>query len=236
MNVAIILAGGIGSRVGADIPKQFIKIEGHPIIAYTIKKFEDCEAIDAIEVVCHHDYIEVVKEIKKTYSFNKIKWITEGGSDFQHSVMNGVFNLKEVLNENDIVSIHFSASPFVSNDIILDSIRVARQHGNAISTCPCYLLYGTNDGEKSLKWVDRRSIVTMSTPHSFIFNKIMGIYDRGIKNGIIDSIEPHTTTLMYKLNEPVYFSRGNQTNIKITTKEDLELFRGFVLVNNIKLL
>ena len=118
MNIAIILAGGIGSRVGADIPKQFILVFGKPVLVYTIEKFQNNKNIDAIEVVCLESYLSVVEEYRKQYNLSKIKWITEGGSTFSQSVMNGVNNLKGKLSDDDIVVIHFGASPFVENDII----------------------------------------------------------------------------------------------------------------------
>ena len=236
MNVGVILAGGVGNRVGAGIPKQFIEIGGHPIIAYTIKKYQDCEEIDKIEIVCHKDYISYMEKLKEKYKFNKIEWITEGGDDFQHSVMNGVNNLNGKINDDDIISIHFAANPFVSNEIIVDSLRVAKEKGNAISTCPCYVLYGSNDGDKSTKWLDRDSIVQMSSPHSFKQGYIYSLYKEAVDKDIISKVEPHTTTLMYKMGQTIYFSCGNQTNIKITTKEDLMLFEGYVLINKIKLI
>ena len=101
-NIAIILAGGVGSRVGADIPKQFIEILGKPIISYTIEAFQNNENIDGIEVVCHKDYIDYLKKIVIEYGFDKVKWITPGGNDFQHSVMNGIGNLNDKIIDDDI--------------------------------------------------------------------------------------------------------------------------------------
>ena len=94
MNIAIILAGGSGSRVGADIPKQFIKVMGKPILAYTLEKFQNNPNIDAIEVVCHKDWLDEVERINEEYSITKTKWITTGGATFQESTMKGIFNLK----------------------------------------------------------------------------------------------------------------------------------------------
>lgn len=231
MNIAIILAGGIGSRVGADIPKQFIEILGKPILVYTIEAFQNNNDIDAIEVVCVANYIDTMKDLIKKYNLNKVKWITEGGKDFQHSVLNGINNLSDKISGEDIVSIHFGASPFVSGEIISDSIKVAKEKGNAISTTPFYLLSGYKDenGLSSSKYLDRESIVCMNSPHSFKYHLIKSIYKKAIETGTINEVEPHTTTLMYKMGIPIYFSKGSQTNIKITTKEDLELFEGYVL-------
>ncbi len=231
MNIAVILAGGIGSRVGAGMPKQFVKILGKPVIVYTIEAFQKHEDIDAIEVVCVKSHIDYMKELVDTYGLSKVKWITEGGADFQGSVLNGINNLQDKCSEDDIVLVHFGASPFVEGDIIADAVRVCKIKGNAISTTPFYLLSGVkDDDEKTTKWIDRDTIACMNSPHAFRYGYIRDIYKRAVETGVIKEVEPHTTTLMYKMGETIYFSKGSQSNIKITTKEDLDLFEGYVLM------
>ena len=231
MNIAVILAGGVGSRVGAGMPKQFVKILGKPVIVYTIEAFQKHEDIDANEVVCVKSHIDYMKELVDTYGLSKVKWITEGGADFQGSVLNGINNLQDKCSEDDIVLVHFGASPFVEGDIIADAVRVCKIKGNAISTTPFYLLSGVkDDDEKTTKWIDRDTIACMNSPHAFRYGYIRDIYKRAVETGVIKEVEPHTTTLMYKMGETIYFSKGSQSNIKITTKEDLDLFEGYVLM------
>lgn len=231
MNIAVILAGGVGSRVGAGMPKQFVKILDKPVIVYTIEAFQKHEDIDAIEVVCVKSHIDYMRELVDTYGLSKVKWITEGGADFQGSVLNGINNLQDKCSEDDIVLVHFGASPFVEGDIIADAVRVCKLKGNAISTIPFYLLSGVkDDDEKTTKWIDRDTIACMNSPHAFRYGYIRDIYKRAVETGVIKEVEPHTTTLMYKMGETIYFSKGSQSNIKITTKEDLDLFEGYVLM------
>ncbi len=231
MNIAVILAGGVGSRVGAGMPKQFVKILEKPVIVYTIEAFQKHEDIDAIEVVCVKSHIDYMQELVDTYGLSKVKWITEGGADFQGSVLNGINNLQDKCSEDDIVLVHFGASPFVEGDIIADAVRVCKLKGNAISTTPFYLLSGVkDDDEKTTKWIDRDTIACMNSPHAFRYGYIRDIYKRAVETGVIKEVEPHTTTLMYKMGETIYFSKGSQSNIKITTKEDLDLFEGYVLM------
>lgn len=231
MNIAVILAGGVGSRVGAGMPKQFVKILDKPVIVYTIEAFQKHEDIDAIEVVCVKSHIDYMQELVDTYGLSKVKWITEGGADFQDSVLNGINNLQDKCSEDDIVLVHFGASPFVEGDIIADAVRVCKLKGNAISTTPFYLLSGVkDDDEKTTKWIDRDTIACMNSPHAFRYGYIRDIYKRAVETGVIKEVEPHTTTLMYKMGETIYFSKGSQSNIKITTKEDLDLFEGYVLM------
>lgn len=236
MNVAIILAGGVGSRVGADMPKQFVEVLGKPILAYTIESYDRHEEIDAIEVVCVTSYMDYLKEIVKQYNFSKVRWITEGGLTFQESVIKGVNHLKGKINDDDIVLIHYGASPFVTEDIITDGISVCRKKGNCTSVTPCYLLMGSNDdGQKSTQWVDRDKLVQLNCPQCFKFQYVRELYEQAEQQGLLDKVEPHTTSLMFLMGRTIYFSKGNQTNIKITTKEDIDLFEGYVRMKRARL-
>ena len=232
MNVPIILAGGVGSRVGADRPKQFIEIFGKPILVYTIELFQNHPEIDAIEVVCIKSHIDYLKSLVNEYGLDKVKWITEGGKDFQHSVINGVNNLKDQLNEDDVVLVHYGASPFTTPDIITDAIRVAKEKGNSSPAISSPLLLGSNDGDKSLNWIDRDHVMILNSPQCFKFGYVVQLFEEAIENDLIDKVEPHTTTLMYFMNREIYLSKSNQLNIKITTKEDLDLFKGYILMKS----
>lgn len=238
MNIAIILAGGVGNRVGADIPKQFIEVLGKPVLVYTLEIFQKHKDIDAIEVVCIKEYMDYMEKLKIKYNLTKVNWITEGGKTFQESVYNGVHFLNNTISNNDTVLIHFGASPFIEEYIISDAIRVCKKHNNAISSTDYYLLSGkkiknasVNDPENySDQYIDRDTIACMSTPHAFKYKFIKDLYEEAINTGVINEVEPHTTTLMYKLGKKIYFSKGSQTNIKITQKEDLDLFEGYVMM------
>lgn len=238
MNIAIILAGGVGNRVGADIPKQFIEVLGKPILAYTIEIFQQHPEIDAIEVVCIDSYIKDIGVMKSQYNFSKLIWVTKGGENFQKSVLNGIKYLKNKISENDIVLVHFGVSPFISEDIISDVIRVCKEKGNAISSTDFYLLPGMKENSESVenpnnassKYIDRNTIACMSSPHAFKYGFVYNLYKEAIEQGIIGSVEPHTTTLMYKMRKTIYFSKGSQTNIKITNLEDINLFEGYLLM------
>lgn len=110
-NYAIILAGGVGSRVGADRPKQFVEILGKPVLAYTIEAYQNHPEIDGIEVVCVKSHVDYLKEMVNKYNYNKVKWICLGGATFQDSVYNGVQNLDGEINGRDVVMIHYGAAP-----------------------------------------------------------------------------------------------------------------------------
>lgn len=176
---------GVGSRVGAEVPKQFIEVFVKPIVAYTIEKFQKHTQIDAIEVVCVEDYSKKCMELCSKYNYTKVKWIVRWGKDFQHSVLNGINNLQGKINEDD--------------------------------------------NKKSTEWVDRDKIMGLNVPHAYKFKYIENLYKRALEENVLDKVEPHTASLMYALGETIYFLKGNQTNIKITTVEDVKLFGGYVL-------
>lgn len=230
MVTAIILAGGTGTRVGANCPKQFVKVLDKPVLAYTIEIFQNHPDIDNIQIVCHYEWIDYLKKIIEKYGFSKVKWIVRGGESFQKSVINGIENLKGEIEEDDYVLIQYGAAPFTSNRIITDVIKTMKEKGPAFSATPCYQLMGSNDGEESKVWIDRDKYIQVACPYGFKFSYLVNVYERAEERGLIDIIEPHTTSLIYALGDKLYQAYGDQTNIKITTKEDLDLFEGYVLM------
>lgn len=226
------MAGGVGNRVGAGIPKQFIEILGKPVIAYTMEVFEKHPEIDGIELVCVKGFEDKLRKIAEQAGISKLIKIVEGGHDYEHSIINGVKGFEGIADSGDVILIHWAASPFVSDEIISDNIRVCKEKGNAISACKPFLLYGNKNGVHADTVIDRDTFMSMTAPHSFLFENIKQMYADCEAQGLFDKLEAHTTNFMAALNIPIYFSKGNQTNIKITTKEDLMLFKGYILANN----
>lgn len=230
MNIVIIIAGGVGNRLGASIPKQFVEVLGKPVIAYTMEHFQKHPEIDAIELVCVEGYQEHLKGIVDKYGITKVIKIVKGGSEYERSIMNGVAGLEGIAKPDDIVMIHWSASPFINEEMISDNIRVCKEKGNAITASYSYLLYGSNDGDCAMKAINRESFMTLSAPQSFLYKNMVDLYKQVDEKNLFETIdEHHTTVFMAELGIPLYFSKGSHTNIKITTKEDLDLFRGYLL-------
>lgn len=225
------MAGGVGSRVGAGIPKQFIEVLGKPVIAYTMDIFERHPEINGIELVCVKGFEDQLRSITEKAGISKLIKIVEGGHDYEHSIINGIKGLEGIAEPDDIIVIHWAAAPFVSDEIITDNIRVCREKGNAISSCKPFVLYGTRDGDHADNVIDRDSFMCITAPQSFLFKNIRQMYADCEAQGLFDKLEAHTTNFMAELGIPIYFSKGDQTNIKITTKEDLKLFEGWVRVN-----
>lgn len=229
MNYVIIIAGGVGSRLGAKVPKQFVEVLGKPIIVYTMEHFQNHPEIDGIELVCVDGYQEHLMEIVEKYNVTKVIKIVKGGSEYERSIMNGVAGLEKIAKSDDVVMIHWAASPFLSEEIITDNIRVCKEKGNAITACYSYLLYGTNDGDCAKKNINRDSFMTLSAPQSFLYKVITDIYMQVEEKNMFDYVEAHTPAFMTELGIPIYFSKGCHTNIKITEKEDIDLFLGYQL-------
>lgn len=235
MNYAIIIAGGVGSRLGAAVPKQFVEVLGKPVIAYTMEHFQKHSEIDAIELVCIDGFQKHLKSIAEKYGITKVIKIVKGGSEYERSIINGVLGLKGIAKPDDVVMIHWAASPFLSDDIITDNIRVCKEKGNAISASYSYLLYGSNDGDCAKKAINRESFMTLSAPQSFLYKVITDIYKQVEDRKMFEMLEEHhTTVFMGELGIPLFFSKGSHTNIKITTKEDLDLFLGYLLAQKYK--
>lgn len=230
MITAIILAGGVGSRVGADKPKQFVEILDKPILAYTIEIFENHPEVDKIEVVCHKSWRDYLEDMIEKYDYKKVRWIADGGDTFQDSVMNGINNLKDKVEQDDYVLIQYGAAPFTSEKIVTDVIRVMKEKDSAVTATPCYQLLGSMDGETSNNWVDRDKYTQIACPYGFKYSYLLDVYERAEEQGLIEIIEPHTTSLMYALGDKLNLAYGDQTNIKITTKEDFDMFEGYVLM------
>ena len=236
MNYVIIIAGGVGSRLGASVPKQFVEVLGKPVIAYTMEHFQKHSEIDAIELVCVDGFQERLKEIAERYGISKVIKIVKGGSEYERSIMNGVAGLAGIAKPDDVVMIHWAASPFLTEEIISDNIRVCKEKGNAISASYSYLLYGSNDGDCAKKAINRESFMTLSAPQSFKYSVITDLYRRVEEEKLFETIEEHHTTIfMAELGIPLYFSKGSHTNIKITTKEDIDLFLGYLLAKRYRI-
>lgn len=235
MITVMILAGGAGSRVGADRPKQFIEVDGKPVIAYTIEKFQKNAQIDAIEIVYRKEWGNYVKKTVEMFSFSKVRYMVEGGDTFQNSVINGIRYLEGKIKNTDYVLIHYAAAPFTSQKIIDDVIRVMLKKKFSFSATPCFQLMGTNDGSVSKNWVNRDEYVQIASPYGFLFSYLKDVYKRAKERNILDTIEPHVTSLMYALGDTLYQAYGDQTNLKITTSADLVMLKAYAELEKLEM-
>lgn len=224
MNVAIIIAGGSGHRMGQDIPKQFINVCDKPVLIYTLEGFQRHPQIDAIEVVCIDGWHDVVWAYAKQFNISKLKWIVSGGRDGQASARNGILVLKDECRGDDIVVLHDSIRPFVSEEIITDSLKVCRVHDMGVAAVRTMdTIMRTNDGMVGTESISRYSIIRIQTPQAYRMDRLWDIHEKAIEKGITGEVD--TNSVISRLGEPVYFSKGSDLNMKINTVEDVEMFK-----------
>ena len=227
MNIALILAGGHGNRTAQDIPKQFMNVYEKPLIIYTLENFERHPEIDGILVVCLDGWHEVLKAYARQYGISKLKWVVDGGDDGQESTKKGVEALKDVCGTEDIILVHDAIRPFITPDVITDAITKCKQKGSGLSAVRCQeTIVRTDDGKSGFEGIDRQEIMRVQTPQAYKYGKAKWAYEEADRRGIKGEV--YINTLMLRLGERVYFSKGTDKNVKITTIEDLEVFKALL--------
>ncbi len=227
-NVALLIAGGSGNRMHQDIPKQFLSVNERPVIIYTLEAFEKHPEIDAIAVVCIEGWEQVLWAYARQFRISKLQYVFPGGKNGQDSIRNGVFGLEEHYNSDDLVLIHDAIRPMVSAEIISDNIRVAREFGNAITVIPCAeAMLQTNDGLISVGSYPRNRLKRTQTPQAFHLGEICELHRHALEAGITNSVA--SCTLMIEMGKQVYFSAGSEKNIKLTTVEDIDIFKALLV-------
>lgn len=227
-NIALLIAGGAGNRMHQDIPKQFITVNERPVIVYTLEAFEKHPEIDAIAVVCIEGWEQVLWAYAKQFNIAKLKIVIPGGKNGQASIRNGVYELEKRFDKEDIVLIHDAIRPMVSAEIISDNIRVAREYGNAITVIPCAeAMMQTEDGVISVGSYPRERLKRTQTPQAFHIGQVCELHRKALEVGITNSVA--SCTLMIEMGEQVYFSAGSEKNIKLTTVEDIDIFKALLI-------
>ena len=227
MNVALIIAGGAGNRMQQDIPKQFITVNERPVIVYTLEAFEKHPEIDSIAVVCIEGWEQVLRAYAKQFNISKLQYVVPGGKNGQDSIRNGVFELEKHFDGDDIVLIHDAIRPMVSAEIISDNIRTAREFGNAVTVIPCAeAMMQTEDGKVSTGSYPRDRLKRTQTPQAFRIGDICRLHRDALEAGITNSVA--SCTLMIEMGRQVYFSAGSEKNIKLTTVEDIDIFKALL--------
>lgn len=229
MNIAIIFAGGSGVRMGAGLPKQFLEINGKPIIIHTLDNFEQSPSIDKIYIACKPNYIDTLNILTKRFGISKVCAIVEGGSTGQDSIYNALKAAYEENPKDSIVLIHDGVRPFVSEEVILKNIDSVKKYGSGI-TCtsffetPILSRGGVEVEEMPLK----KEMFTAQAPQSFYLGEIVDAHNemRKINPEYIDIAD--SCNLYKNLGKKVYIVEGNRGNIKVTTPEDFYILRALL--------
>ena len=233
MNIALLTAAGASTRMGQDIPKQFMTVNEKPVIAYTMEAFQEHHAIDEIVVVCLAGWQPILEAYAKQFNISKLSAIVEGGKTGQESIYNGIKMLAEHHSKSDLVLVHDGNRPFVSSKIISDCIETAEKYGNSVAAVPCQeAMVLTEDGRISSGNIDRNHLKRTQTPHGFTLGEMLKLHARAKEMGVENSIA--TCTLAMELGEPVYFYDGSEKNLKLTTTDDLEIFKALLMAKKEK--
>lgn len=235
MNIALIIAGGSGQRLGQDIPKQFINVYDKPVVIYTLESFQRHPQIDAIELVCIDGWHDVVRAYAKQFNIDKLQWIVSGGSTAQESIRDGVYNLDGKCSAEDIIIIHDGIRPLVDDSVLSDVIIKCKQYGNAVTALPYNeQIFVADDDKSTTHYIPRETLRRVATPQAYQYGNLSKAYHKAYEKGIGIYGSAYTNTMMVELGEKLYFAAGSDKNIKITTKDDLELFKAYLKVEKDK--
>lgn len=223
MNTAIILAGGVGSRMGVDRPKQFLMVQDKPIISYCLDIFQNHDEIDSVVVVVSEQWQDFVEEYAAKYGVTKIKSYAPAGKSRQHSIYNGLKCIDEKVPDTDIVIVHDAARPLVSDQIISDCIKGATDYDGAMPVISVKdTVYQSKDGEEIGCLLKRSELFAGQAPESFKFRKYFDIHNQVTDEEI--GATAGSSEIAYRHGMEIRMVKGSERNLKITTIEDLETF------------
>lgn len=226
-NIGIIIAGGVGSRMGFSIPKQFALVDEKPIIIYTLEAFERHPNIDGIVVVCIEGWHDILRSYCKQYNINKVVSIVNGGSCGQESIKCGLDEANRLYGGDCVVLVHDANRPMISESVISDNIITCNKYGNATAVVPCTtVVVKKTTSEYSSEIIDRDSVYLTQTPHSFILKDLLDAHKEAKEKGILNTVA--SCSLYVELGRKVYYSIGSEINIKLTRPDDIEIFKALL--------
>lgn len=229
-NFAVIFAGGSGSRMNTvSRPKQFLELNGKPVIIYTLELFDNHPMIDGIAVVCIEPWIPFLEKQLKKFEINKVFKIVPGGNTGQDSIFNGLSAVADEFGEDCNVLIHDGVRPLITEQTITDNIDMVNSKGNCITCIPATETFVVSQKDGALEIPSRKDSLIARAPQSFVLSDIMNAHGRAQSEGRHDFID--SCTMMsyygYHLNTII----GPMENIKITTPTDFFIFRAMVQVH-----
>lgn len=226
MNIAMIFAGGSGVRMGAGIPKQFLEVNGIPILVHTVRQFQLHNDIDKIYISTLEDYIPYVEELCENYHLTKVAAVIPGGETAQDSIYHCLMKGIEENPGDSIVLLTDGVRPFIDYDVISANIDGVKKYGNAITCTPCYeTILLSKDGKSVGSVPYRKETFSAQAPQSFYLQDIIDAHNeiRKRPNKYEDMVD--ACTILTTLGKPVHMIEGNRGNIKVTTPSDVFTFR-----------
>ena len=227
--IAILTAGGTGTRTHQDLPKQFLNVENKPIIIYTLEAFQQHPSIDEIYVSCLDGWNTILEAYAKQFNISKLKRIVTGGNTGQESIYNGLKAIKEdhISTDDIVVMIHDGNRPMLPQDVITDNLVKQKKCGSAVTVIPTTeVVFVSKDGIESNSALNREELWRTQTPHSYYFNQLWDVHNKALEDGVNNMAA--SCSLMQKYGFTTYFSKGSEKNIKITTVEDIEIIKALL--------
>lgn len=227
MTCALLIAGGVGARMGQDIPKQFLHIKDKPVIVYTMERFQQNPQVDAIVVVTLPSWIAFVEAYARQFGITKLKSVVEGGETGHDSIHNGIMEIARHYPQDTAVMIHDGIRPMIDNNVIADNLSVYRAKGNATVVIPCAeVIFKSDIPTESTEVLDRSKVWRTQTPQTFRLDKLLWAHAEVAKRGLSSPVA--TCHLFSMLGETVYFSKGSEKNLKLTTMDDIDIFKALL--------
>ena len=227
MNIAIIFAGGTGTRIhNKSKPKQFLEINGKPIIIQTLEVFDETDEIDRIIVVCLGGWIDYLQKLIKKNNVRKVAAIIEGGSTGFESRLKGLMYAKENYSENDIILLHDGVRPLVYRETIIDNISTVKKYGAAVTVSPATESLVMCDGDIATTMTDRKKCFLARAPQSFYLKDVYDLYQRAKKDG--NTSIPDTASMYLYYGKKLATVIGPMENIKITTSTDFYVLKALL--------
>lgn len=229
MTAAIILAGGSGRRMGSGIPKQFLKVDGKPILAYTLESLQAHPGIDLIEAVCLSGWQETVRSYAGQYGISKLTHFASGGSTCQESIYSGLRALEGICADDDTVVLHDGVRPLLEERVLTDVLAVCAHRGNAVAALPYHeQIFVADDAFSATRCIPRDRLRRVSTPQAYRFGPLLSAYREAFTRSLGVGESDYANTMLSALGRRVYFAQGSDRNLKLTTRDDLALFRAYL--------
>ena len=227
MNLAVIYAGGQGSRLhNYSRPKQFLEFRGKPVVVYTIEIFQHIQEIDAIVVACLEDWIPYLRTQIEKYNLEKVVEIVPGGRRGQDSIYNGLLCAEQHFPDDTMVLIHDGVRPLAMEKTIIECIEVAKEKGNCVVCVPATETLIVRGADGALDVPDRDSSLMARAPQCFVLKDILEAHRKALAEGIHDFVD--SCTMMHHYGHEFHTILGTMENIKITTPADYFMFRAII--------
>lgn len=227
MNIALILAGGTGTRLEAEIPKQYMEIKGRPVIAYCFDVFSGNNDIDAVQVVAHEEWRSYICSNIPSEMGQKFKGFSCPGANRQLSIWNALNDIEKYAKRDDVVIVHDAARPCLSEELLTKGIRAIKDHDGVMPVLPMKdTVYYSNNGINVDSLLERNCIFAGQAPEFFYFGKYLEANRRLMPEQILHINGSTEPAILAKLD--IAMLPGDEKNFKITTKEDLERFQAIV--------